>query len=263
MLENNIKDVQNKIIDIAISLTAEKDFNKLLYKIVEEARNITGADGGTLYLKDGERLVHKIMQTGSMNLHKGQNGEKIDIKAIDLLENNVSAYAAINKKLVNVEDVYQTDLFDFSGPKNFDETTGYQTKSMLVCPLISRKGGDVIGVIQLINALDQEGQLVAFHEEYESIVESLASQAGIAIENTRYIEEIRCLFESFVKVVAKTIDERTPYNRRHSENLAKRMKGFALYINTIQEGPLADVYFTKKIISINWLQLVGYMILVK
>lgn len=164
---------------------------------------------------------------------------------------------------MNIEDVYETDLFDFSGPKKFDQATGYETKSMLVCPLISRKK-KVVGVLQLINAQNDEGGLIPFDKAYESIIESLASQAGLSIENMEYVQEIRDLFESFVKVVAKTIDERTPYNKMHSENLSIRIKDFALHLNTLTTGPYKDLYFDDahiyKLVTAAWLHDIGKIV---
>ena len=255
-----IDETIKRLLDIGIALTAEKDYNKLLEKIITEARNITNADGGTLYLLEHDELHYKILQTKSMNLYRGMDGEKIDIPPVEMVHSNVSAYCAITKQVVNIPDVYHSELFDFSGPKQFDEATGYVTKSILVIPLINR-GDNVIGVLQLINSLDENNEPVPFEKHIEIIVASLASQAGIAIENMRYVEEIKHFFESFVQVMATAIDERTPYNASHSKNIARLIDKFANYLNSRKEGIYEDVFFdTDKIdelVTTAWLHDIG------
>lgn len=236
--------IQKGLLDIALALTKETDYNRLLDKIVSEARQVTQCDGGTLYLLADNQLHHKIMQTKSLNIYEGSDGATVGIEPLELTKDHVSSYCALTTKTSNIEDVYHSDLFDFSGPKKFDQVTGYKTKSMLVCPLISRQK-KVVGVLQLINAVDREGQLVAFDARYEAIIESLASQAGILIENIQYLNEIRQLFESFVKVIAKTIDERTPYNTKHSENMSIIISSFATYLNQLDSGPYKDTHFSE------------------
>lgn len=250
----------NRLLDIGIALTAEKDYNKLLEKILTEARNITNADGGTLYIHEDNKLHYKIMQTKSMNIYKGGKGEKINFPPVDMVRSNVSAYCAITKQVVNIPDVYHSELFDFSGPKKFDETTGYITKSMLVIPLINRED-KVIGVLQLINSLDINNNPIPFDEHIVNIVKSLASQAGIAVENMQYVEEIKQFFESFVKVMATTIDERTPYNANHSKNIAHLISKFANHLNSIDYGSYKNTFFDvnkiNELVTTAWLHDIG------
>lgn len=237
-------DIQKGLLDIALALTKETDYNRLLDKIVTEARQVTHCDGGTLYLLIDQQLHHKIMQTNSLDFYKGSDGAAVGMMPLELEKDNVASYCAITTETINIKDVYHSELFDFSGPKKFDETTGYTTKSMLVCPLISRQK-KVVGVLQLINAQDAEGNLIAFDQLYESIIESLASQAGILLENMQYMTEIRQLFESFVQVIAATIDERTPYNTKHSENMSVLIGEFAGYLNQLDHGPYKDIVFSE------------------
>jgi len=249
-----------RLIDIGIALTAEKDYNRLLEKILTEARNITRADGGTLYILEKDQLYHKIMQTASMGIFKGGDGQAIGFPPVAMEQSNVSAYAALMKKTVNVPDVYHSQLFDFSGPKKFDKATGYMTRSMLVIPLINRED-KIIGVLQLINALDEKGQITEFEKIQESIVESLASQAGIAIENMQYVEEIKGFFESFVEVMAAAIDARTPYNANHSQSIALLSEKFAKHLHALEEGPYKDTFFDgnkiNELVTAAWLHDIG------
>lgn len=208
-----------KIISIGIELTTEKDRNKLLDKILEESMDVTNCDAGTLYVLEDNALKFKVMKTLSMGISQGENGEEIDLPPVPLKEENVCAYSAIHRKVINIKNVWCNDTFDFSGPKKYDAMTGYHTESLLVIPLANHEG-EVIGVMQLINALDENGQIIVFNEEYEFVILSLASQAAIAISNMRYTEELKEQMWSFTEALATAIDERTPYNALHTRKVA-------------------------------------------
>ncbi len=250
----------NRLLEIGIALTAEKDYNKLLEMILTEARNITNADGGTLYICENNQLRYKIMQNTSLNVFKGGAGEEIDIPPVEMVHSNVSAYTALTRQTVNIPDVYNSKLFDFSGPKKFDQAVGYSTRSMLVTPLINRED-KVIGVLQLINSVSSSNKVVPFDENLESVVKSLASQAGMAIANMQYVEEIKQFFDSFVKVMATAIDERTPYNASHSRNIAILSEKFAVYLDSVKEGKYENTHFDatriKQLVTAAWLHDVG------
>jgi len=239
------EDIEKKLIEIGIGLVAIKDWNLLLKKIVQEAISITNADGGTLYLSKGSYLEHEIMQNKSLGIDKGANDEVIQFAPLSICMSNIAAYSALKQEVINIENVYDSDLFDFSGPREFDHDTGYRTKSMLVFPLINRRS-TVVGVLQLVNALDEHDNVVPFDERIEHVVLSIASQAAIAIENMQYMQEVRNLFESFVKVIAKAIDERTPYNSQHSENLSVHIQSFARYLTSCDKGPYKDKSFSEE-----------------
>ncbi len=261
-MDDNILKNQHikQLLDIGIALTAEKDYDKLLEKILTGARSIANADGGTLYLVEQNQLHYKIMQTTSLDIFMGGNGEKINFPPLEMLRSNVSAYSAITKQSINIPDVYHSALFDFSGPKKFDAATGYVTTSMLVIPLINRED-KVIGVLQLINALDDRGLPIPFAPHIENIVKSLASQAGIALENMQYVDEIKQFFKSFVEVLATAIDERTPYNANHSKTIAQLIGKFAAYLNTVTTGRYREVSFDEsqihEIVTTAWLHDIG------
>ena len=123
------------ILDIGIAVAGEKDRNKLLDMIIDKGMELTNCDAGTLYILKENKLHFKIMKTISQGVDKGRNGEVIEIPAVPIREENICAYTAIHKKPLNIEDVYYSDEFDFSGPKNYDKMTGYRTQSMLTIPL--------------------------------------------------------------------------------------------------------------------------------
>ncbi len=234
------------LLNIGIALSAEKDHNRLLRMIVTEARQVTNADAGTLYFKGQDSLTFKIIQNHSLNIDSGGAGEPINIPPVPLRRENVSSYVAITGETINIADVYQADGFDFSGPRRYDQMTGYRTMSMLVVPLENHQA-EIIGVLQLINALDSDNTtVIPFAPFYEKVVKSLASQAAIALTNAQLIKDIQQLFNSFVEAMATAIDSRTPYNANHTRRVALLAEATAQVINTVQEGLLADITFDQK-----------------
>ena len=195
---------------IGIALSAERDLDRLLEKIVKEARGFTGADAGTLYLVEGESLKCVVVQNDSL-----KRWGRLDLPPVPLSPEYVSAYVALTGKVVNIPDVYSSRDFNFEGPRRYDALTGYRTKSMLVVPMRDHRSR-TIGVLQLINALSPEGKVVPFGKEYEELVLSLASQAAVAIDNARLISDLERTLESFIEALASTIDARDPYTAGHS-----------------------------------------------
>lgn len=209
-----------KIMNIGIELSTESDSNKLLAGILQKGMEITNCDGATLYLYQEGKLNFKIMKTLSLNISKGEDGAPIDMPPVPFKEGNVCAYTAIHREVVNIADVYHSERFDFSGPKNYDAITGYRTQSMLVIPL-ETNDGTLLGVLQMINAKDSKGQMVAFEQEYEMVIRSLGSLTAIALTNIRLLEEMKRQLHSFVEAMATAIDERTPYNGSHTRKVAE------------------------------------------
>ena len=248
------------ILNIGIALSMEKDHNRLLEMIVSEARRITNADAGTLYLRDGDFLVFKITQNETLHSFQGGSNEPLNLPPVPMRMENVSSYVALRNESVNIPDVYSAEGFDFSGPKNYDKITGYRTVSMLVIPLENHEG-DVIGVLQLINALDENKHPIPFSPDYEKVISSLASQAAISLTNQQLIGEIEQLFNSFVEVMATAIDSRTPYNANHTRRVALLSGALASVIESEEEGCWAEVRFdgirTKQLLMSAWLHDIG------
>lgn len=219
------------ILKVGIQLTVEKDDNKLLNTIVDKGMQITNCDASTLYLYEDGVLKFRIMRTLSQNVCRGVDGEPItDIPPVPFKEENVCAYTAIHRKVVNIEDVYHSDEFDFSGPKRYDAMTGFRTQSMLVIP-VENNTGDLIGVLQMMNAQDAEGNVIPFDPQYEIVIRSLGSLAAIELTNIQYVQEIKEQLHSFVEAMATAIDERTPYNGSHTRKVAEYATVLAKKIN--------------------------------
>lgn len=223
-----------KVLNMGIELTTTRDRNRLLASMLDRGMEITHCDASTLYLYEDEMLRFGIMKTLSLGISRGENGEPIDMPPVPFTEQNVCAYAAIHREVVNIPDVYHSERFDFSGPKDYDALTGYHTRSMLVIP-IENNEGELIGVLQMLNAQDENGTVVPFEEEYEIIIRSLGSLAAITLTNLQYTNEIKQQLHSFVESMATAVDARTPYNGFHTRKVAKYAVMMAEYMNKKHE----------------------------
>lgn len=242
----------SQLVKIGLGLSSEKNIDRLLERIVREARRFTNAEGGTLYIKEGEReaLDFAIVQNDSLGVFMGGSGETISWPPVSLrLEDNqenhrnVSAHCALTGEPVNILDVYDAAGFDFQGTRDFDASTGYRSCSMLVIPLRDHED-EVVGVLQLLNAKDREtGAVVAFPEHEVGMVMSLASQAAIALTKMRLVRGLENLLDAFVRTIGDTIDEKSPYTAGHVFRVANLTEQIALEVNRADTGKFAQVSF--------------------
>lgn len=247
-------EVVGKLSEIGLALSGEIRLERLLEMIVDEARVLTRADAGTLYIVDdtGRKLDFSILQNDTMNVRMGgTSGNEITLPPVPLFtagnkrnESHVSAYCALTGETVNIADVYEAEGFDFTGPRKYDAATGYRSKSMLVMALKNHEN-DIIGVLQLLNALDEDGEVIEFSEDVVDIVGSLASQAAIALTNAQLIQGLKNLLYSVIQSIAAAIDAKSPYTNGHIERVVVLTTMIAEKINQASEGPYAGVFFSE------------------
>ncbi|APW43220.1 HD family phosphohydrolase [Rhodoferax saidenbachensis] len=234
---------------IGTALSKERDITRLLESILVAAKTITHADGGTLYrmTPDGDALRFEILRTDSLHIAMGGSSDKpINFPNLPLRDAQgqpndslVAAYAAIHNQTVNIADAYTEPNFDFSGTRQFDERTGYRSQSFLAVPMKDHEG-DVIGVLQLINAKHPvSGEVVSFSSADQSLAESLASQAAIAITNRSLMSQLETLFEAFISLINLAIDEKSHYTGGHCQRVPALTMMLAEAVNATREGPLA------------------------
>lgn len=248
--------------EIGIALTAEKDENKLLDKILSKIIDITYCDSGILYLQRNGMLEFGLMEYRSLGIKKGLNdalGDSIDLvlnegldeetckdiielPPIALDDNSICAYAARNKVLLNVDNVRSCKDYDFTNQIKFDKKIKYKSKTMLILPLINAED-TLVGVIQLINAFDDEGNEGIFSQEDEYVLKTLGSQAAVAISNMMYIREMERQMNSFATAFAEAIDARTPYNGTHTKKVALYALRVANEINNANARGETDEFF--------------------
>ena len=233
----------NRLLQTGIDLSKEKDKKRVLNKILDASMEITHCDAGTLYICKDNLLHFKVMRTISQNIDRGRNDEEIDLPAVPMSDENICAYTVLNKRPLNIADVYSCEDIDFSGPQRYDRMTGYHTKSMMTIPLMDQRS-QAVGVMQLINAMDREsGQVIPFSKRMEGIILALASQAAIAMTNICFLEEINEQMWSFTEALAETIDARTPYNANHIRLVADYSCMIADRINELHEQGIEEEYF--------------------
>jgi HD-GYP domain-containing protein (c-di-GMP phosphodiesterase class II) len=152
----------------------------------------------------------------------------------------VAAYSAIHRQTVNIADAYTEPDFDFSGTRKFDQKTGYRSQSFLSVPMKDHEG-EVIGVLQLINAIPPGFETAQpFSAADQSLAESLASQAAIAITNRNLMVQLEELFESFISLINLAIDEKSHYTGGHCQRVPALTMMLAEAVNATTSGPLAS-----------------------
>lgn len=242
---------------VGVALSAEQNKDRLVELILLEAKELTRADGGTLYLAvdnihdDGEdeatHLRFMILRNDTLRVARGgTTGEPIDLYPVPLYDaagrpnhKNVASFCATAKRSVNIADAYTEPGFDFAGTRAFDEKTGYRSQSFLTIPMLNNESR-VTGVLQLINARNEAGEVVAFDAERQEIVEALASQAAIALDNQHLLHAQKALLESFIKLIANAIDAKSPYTGGHCTRVPIITEMLARAACDAKEGPLKD-----------------------
>ncbi|MFA6311885.1 MAG: HD domain-containing phosphohydrolase [Sterolibacterium sp.] len=241
---------------IGAALSSERDINTLLEKILLAAKDITHADGGTLYrvTDDEKSLRFEILRNDTLKIALGgTSGNAITFPnlpfANNLGEQNnsmVAVYAALHGQTVNIADAYAAEGFDFSGTRQFDARTGYRSKSFLTVPMKNHENA-IIGVLQLINSLHPEtGEVVPFSSADQSLAESLSSQAAIALTNRLLITQLEELFESFIGLINLAIDEKSPYTGGHCERVPILTMMLAEAANDSSTGELASFHMSEQ-----------------
>jgi HD-GYP domain-containing protein (c-di-GMP phosphodiesterase class II) len=239
---------------IGIALSQERDINRLLERILVAAKDVTHADGGTLYrMTEDKTLKFEIIRNDTLGIAMGgTTGVDIPFYPIYLFDQDgkavhtmVAAFAVHHDRSVNIADAYTEEGFDFTGTKNFDKKTGYRSRSFLTMPMKNHEG-QIIGVLQLINSKDPvSGEVVAFSDTDQHLAESLASQAAIALTNRLLINHLENLFESFISLINAAIDDKSPYTGGHCERVPVLTMLLAEAVDNCKVGPLRDFAMTE------------------
>lgn len=250
-LARELKELNN----IGVRLSAERDTDLLLELILTKAREITRSDAGSLYLveedEDGRpRLRFKLAQNDSVHVPFKEF-------TLPISHESVAGHVALTGEIQNLEDAYALPPGSpFQINPAFDRQVGYRTKSMLVIPLKTQKN-EVIGVLQLINCkpdptrgfaspAEIERMAIPFSARSHELAASLASQAAVALENSRLYQNIQTLFEGFVKASVTAIEARDPTTAGHSFRVAELTTGLAEIVDRVDAGPYRHVRFTSE-----------------
>jgi HD superfamily phosphodiesterase len=244
-----------RLVEIGIALGSERNHDRLFEKILIAAKEVGNADGGSLYLldEDGRELRFAIMRNDTMGIAVGgTRGEAIPFPPVPCRGPNgepnytsVVASAALTGNTVNIADAYDAPGFDFSMLRAFDARTGYRSQSFLSVPL-KNHAGDVIGVLELINARSPDGRTTAFAPEVVPLVEALAGQAAVALENHNLLDGQKTLFRAVLDVFARAIDAKSPHTGGHCRRVPELTNMIARAADAATEGPLADFHLSEE-----------------
>jgi len=242
MLEN--------VLEIGRALASEKDLDSLLSLILTHARNLTGADGSSIYTRDRDGVLYfRLWQNASTSATA--NAQKTLVG-----EYSIAGYVARSGENVMLDDAY---AIPESAPYKFnpasDRAIGYHTKSLLTVPL-TNKGGEVVGVLQLINRKDRPNVLLhtpedvathvrSFDARSRHLAQALAGQAGVAIENSMLYADIERLFEGFIKASVQAIESRDPTTAGHSFRVADFTERLAVAVDRSGDAGLRDLRFSR------------------
>ena len=241
---------------IGMALTTERNLNTLLDLILSQARRMTDADAGSLYLveepDDGpKRLRFKL----------SQNHSRPEIPFVEFTipfdQTSIAGYVASTAEPLVIDDVYELPPgVAYSFNRSFDQKYGYRTKSMLALPMTDHKE-QIIGVLQLINRKrdfesrlttpdDFDREVTRFTRRTVELVSSLAGQAAVSIENSQLYESIERLFDGFVKAAVTAIEQRDPTTFGHSGRVATMTVELAAAVDRAPDGSYRHVRFTRE-----------------
>jgi HD-GYP domain-containing protein (c-di-GMP phosphodiesterase class II) len=236
---------------IGIALSAEKDIDRLQSFILTTMRQLTHADGASLWLKMELDGVPKLFLASSQNHSIDKNTYQAFTVPVD--QKSVVGYAVSVGSSQIYEDAYNPPPGKPVGGKSFDSQFGYRTKSMLTVPM-RNYNDDVVGAVQLINAKRRfetrltphnvDTEVISFQPDDVEMIESIASQAAVAIDNKNLIDSIQALFDGFVQASVTAIEQRDPSTAGHSGRVEGLTTSLARAVNEIATGRYRDVRLT-------------------
>ncbi len=241
--------------EIGMALMSEHDPDVVLGMILTEARHLTTSDAGSLYLveeeEDGARTLHFL---------RAQNDSLPGLPMPDFSlpfdDASLAGYVAFHGKPLIIEDAYKIPTSEpYSFNSSFDREQGYRARSMLIVPMKDRQD-TVVGVLQLINKKSDPGavirdepsseeHVVGYEDRDVELVQSLAGQAAVSIENGRLYENIENLFEGFIKASVIAIDQRDPTTSGHSVRVATLTCDIAEIADRASDGPFKNTKFSR------------------
>jgi len=245
-----LQDAQEKLarlVDLGIAMSAERDGNRLMEMVLLGAKELTNADGATLYTRGDDDLMHfQMLRNDTLDLALGgTSGNEMTMPSVPLFDEqgrpnhgHVVSHAVHSQQTVIIADAYDASSFDFSGTRAFDARNGYRSKSFMTIPLKPR-GGDFIGALQLINArAPDSGEIVPFPATIQRFVEALAAQAATALFNRDLLSAQDRLMESMIQLVASAIDAKSPYTGGHCARVPELALMLADEAVRKSDGPL-------------------------
>jgi putative two-component system response regulator len=242
-------DVYQALIDIGIKLSSEQNLERLLELILKNARYITNADAGSLYLKEGIKLRFVISQNKTLEMKIGKDEFKnmLNPHSIPISNKSIAGFSAKNKELLNIENVYRIKNAPYCHDVKVDKKTGYKCQSMLTVPMLDRENS-LVGVFQLINKRGPQ-KIIQFKKQDEELTEALSSQAAVAIRNAQLTEELKSAHLETIYMLGRAAEYKDEETGNHIKRVSEFSKAIAeslgmdeIFIETIYyASPLHDV----------------------
>ncbi|MEJ1436976.1 MAG: HD domain-containing phosphohydrolase [Candidatus Sedimenticola sp. (ex Thyasira tokunagai)] len=235
-------------VEIGKALSAEKDLDRLLQMILEEARQVCRADGGTVCLlnEDGRQLDFALLRNNRTGAAFSDVERETPSIAPEMLSEDPAitgetllARVARTGNSLAVDDLDHYHDVDRDSVRSRYEQGEYRCVSLLAVPLFNRQG-ETIGVLELVNARDPANEhTVGFSSEMMSYAEALASSAAIALENHRLLKAQKDLLDSFIQVMAGAIDAKSHYTSGHCQRVPELAQDLAQAACDTQLPPFA------------------------
>ena len=231
-----------QIVETGISMGRDQDRQKLLREILHGAREVANCQAVTLFTKTDHDTLRFTVRTSSdevpdieLPLYDPETGEP--------MHRFVSTHVALTGESVVIDDIYADSKFDLSGSKRFNDESGMRVISMLTVPLTPHES-KVIGVLQLMNCLDEEtGKVIPFPSDMIGFVEALAGQVAVTLENKNLLQAQKDLVDSMIKLLAGAIDAKSTYTGGHCERVPELAFMLAEAAARKKDGPLAGFAF--------------------
>lgn len=242
------QDKLNRLVELGISISAERDPEKLMEKVLLGAKELTNADGGTLYHIEDDTLAFKIIYNDTLGVSPNERHD-IALDPVPLYDEagkenhaNVVSHSVWESKSIRIDDAYNNEVFDFSGTRTFDRANHYHSRSFLTVPLMPL-GAKPIGALQLINCKDADGNIVPFGRDLIRFVEALGAQAATVRYNLDLLEGQKHLMDALIQLLAGAIDAKSPYTGGHCERVPELALMMARAACDRTEGVFADFSF--------------------
>ena len=238
--------IEKELLEISDSLIKEPDYLKSVIKIIELAGHTCSAEGGFFYtLVDDKFLNLEYSYNEKLKLSKIGSDNNIYAQSIFIPESrgkkkkSAAEITALNGEIVNLSEIYNNTEIDNSFFANFDALNNYTTVSLLSIPLVNRKGY-TIGVAQFVNPQDAKGKSISFTKDMQKEILSICNLATLVLENRKLSEDYGQLLESFIEVLARAIDAKSPYTGAHCQRVPVIARMLATAAVQEESGPLKD-----------------------
>ena len=217
---NNPELILSDILSLNKDLVDNENYSDIIERILQVAQETCSADGYFFYKVNDKRFLNfefaniKNKQFMDHNLFPSIFLPSVKNKKMK----TAVEICALNQEIINNPNIHNVHDIDFSSFFEFDDKNDYTTISMLTIPLTNHKK-NLIAVIQFINPKNSKGQTISFTSEMQNIIYSICPLITLVISNKTLKENYSHLLESFIEVLARAIDAKSPYTGGHCQRV--------------------------------------------